>query len=145
MSDRYDDNRKPLFSRVLDTLRGYDCRLFVRWNLSCGWWEVWRWRDVHVIPREPTSSEIDEKAAAQFTVAHDCFDVRVVRRLYMTDLARHSETLNPDEINRSMEAIERKKDEAKDREIEAACMDWATDNSRRLKSALRDEFSGYSP
>lgn len=145
MSDLYNDTVQPFFGRILADLRGYDPRLFLRWNRSQGWWEVWRWRESGLPPRNPTPYDIDTKAAMQFTVLPEAMDARLVRRLYMSDLARFSESLNPDEIARNMEAVERAKEEKEDKRVEAMCLDWAQDNARQMRRDIQDQFSGYSP
>lgn len=148
MSDLYDDRTPPYFRGLVADLEGYDPRLFFRRNLAEGWWEIWRWRDCHMIPRRPYRlDDIERKAALQIIVADSDMDARVVRRLRIADLYTRFEdqTGDPEKLAKAMDKADAQAEAKRNQAMANDALDFVQDNSRQMVRDIRDVYSGYSP
>ena len=148
MIERYDDRTPPYFRGLVADLEGYDPRLFFRRNMDQGWWEIWRWRDCHPIPRKPFRAiDIAEKAALQIITADSEMDARVVRRLRIADLYTRFEdqTGDPEKIAKAMDKADEAQEVRQNQAVAAEALDFVQDNSRQMVRDIRDVYSGYSP
>lgn len=145
MIERYDDTRTPPYPDVVRRMKAYDCRLFVRFNLLRGWWELWRWRQDCLVPANPTPTEIQQKARLQYPIRDRELDHRVFREIWLSDMAQVSETIDPNEIDKHMLREDQAQHEADQKQIETATKDIIDDNKRQIRSDFLDAFSGYYP
>lgn len=145
MADQYNDRYRPTFPGIVAAIQRYDPRLFIRFNRSEGLIELWRWLPQHVIPRCPDGHDIRLKAAKQFEVLPEEFDHRFPRMLYMNDLARFDESMDPDKIADAMDAIDTARNVRDDQEVESVATDWMDDNKKQINKELWGEYAGYYP
>lgn len=133
----------PFFPGVMERVRRYDPRLFLRWNRTRGQYELWRFRPEFPIPSKPTLDDIRKKANPQIEVAPDQFDHRVFRRLWLGDIAHQSPNLTAEEVNKQLARQDKAKDEAAEKDLNTMVDDIVADNKKQIRRDFFDNFAGY--